>query len=203
MRILANFFLIILVITQLSCTSKVQTRYNVKIPKPQDENSLVSSETTTLVIVDQVQPEIKTNPPKQITSIPFDTIVIDITENSDIELSRANELFGNKDYKSALQLYINYLNSNSMRRSYFYWFTRLRIAECLYELSYLGQSEKELDEIRHSMNVPIDVIEKTLLLLYKMYCETNQKEKAQEVLLELKGILKEAYPKEIPPCKVE
>jgi len=203
MKTLRFLFFLILALVQISCTSKVHTRYNIKIPKTHEANQTGLSDTNTQIVIDQVQPERQIEPPKQISVPPPDTIVIDITENSDVELSRANELFVNKDYRNALQLYISYLNRHSMVRTNNYWIARLKTAECLYELNHPEQSVTELEEIRHSNNIPSNIMQRTYFLLHKIYCETNQKDKAEEILLDAKNLFKDTFLEEISPCKAE
>lgn len=192
------FFFIFLLV--FGCSTKVQTRYNIKLPDSKQKSSMIASDTNTIIVIDQTTPKENLNPPNILHNPQFDTTVIDLSENLDIEISRANELFENKDYISALKIFISYVNHNTSNKSFSYWFARYKIAECLFELDQNKQALHELDEIKQEKEVSPQIFGNILLLQYKIFCKLNQTKDVEKIMLEIKQLFKDNIPKEIPPC---
>ncbi len=192
------FFFIFLCV--LGCSTKVQTRYNIKLPEPKHESSISPSDTNTIIVIDQTTPKENLNPPNIFSNQQIDTTVIDLSENIDIEISRANELFENGDYISALKLFISYVNRSTSNKSFSYWFARYKIAECLFALNQGKQALQELEEMKQEKEVAQQILGDILLLQYKILCKLSQTKEAEKIMLEIKQHFKENIPKEIPPC---
>ncbi|MGB9851452.1 MAG: tetratricopeptide repeat protein [Candidatus Kapaibacteriota bacterium] len=169
--------IVLLLATLDSCTSRVQTRFNPKIPK-----KLSSSDSNrTEIIIDQTPPkEIVTIPQTTTKTLDFDTLVIDLTQHETIpsEISRGNELFANKDYKSAIQVFNSYINRIS-KPDYFFWYARFRIAMCFYEMKQIDMCLNELVDLYHSEDIDNKIKEVVVYNIGKIFCETENTEQAR------------------------
>ncbi|MCX7908319.1 MAG: tetratricopeptide repeat protein [Ignavibacteria bacterium] len=163
-----------------NCTSTVQTRYNIKLPKVQKSEESNIDTAGNYTIIDQTKPNEKILPPlREGNKRNFDTLEIELSNKGDFpkEISRGNELFEAGDYKSALQIFLAFINRANIRDFYF-WYARFRAAECLYEMKQISASIQDLTELYHNENVDKEIKEKTLLKLGKIYCEQKEVEKA-------------------------
>lgn len=158
-----------------SCTSTVQTRYNFKIPKLNQEKLTLKDSNQTKLVVDHTPPEeITLEPSLNDLEIVYDTVKIDLREivNYPVEISRGNELFSNGDYRGALQSFLSYIN-RSNEIDFYYWLARFKIAECLYNLNHTEQSIEELVELLQNKNIPSSIKERIYFQLANIYCERN------------------------------
>lgn len=197
-----SIFLILFSIFTLlqSCTSTVQTRYNFKKPNPQPENINSDESNQTKLVIDQKQPEeIQQVPKSEMYNTSYDTIKIDLKkfENFPFEISRGKELLFNKEYKSALQTFLSYINRSNSNDFYF-WLAKFYIAECLYGLNQKEQSIEELVELLQNNDLPKEIKEKIYTKLVYIHCENNRPQEAKFYI----ELLKKEYPNlsTLPEC---
>ncbi len=178
MKVYFLIFFGFLIISIQSCTTNVQTRYNLKIPKS-NLSTINNNENTTQpeIVIDQTPPEI-TSPPT-LTRY-YDTIEIELTNIQIIptEISRGKELLSGGEYRNALQSFISYIN-RSQKKDYFYWLARTYVAECLYQMNQYEQALDELTELFYCDELQTEIKANVILKLSEIYCRKNEMDKAR------------------------
>lgn len=183
-----------------SC-SPVRTRYNLSIQKLGEDQELTkrvdSNSMFNISNIDTTDIFHKESRREQESYIKIDTLVIDLADSKNdyvlIEnFQKANDLFKQGEYKSALKLYLS-IKKNLPKSDERFWLVQIRISDCLEEIGEIEQSIRNLEQLYSLVESAHPFRPIIMLKLAHLYCRVGKK----AIYEYFRNLLEQNYPDEL------